>query len=72
MSVTDDIEALVAKRPGLTEAEIAIELFGPDAYQQQVNSGCRRLERQGRVVRHGRGGRGDPFTYHRPKGPSRK
>jgi hypothetical protein len=63
MTVAQDIEALVAKRPGLTEAEIARELFGGEAYQQRVNSTCRRLIREGRLQRSGNGGVADPFTY---------
>jgi len=64
MALIDDLEALIAKRSGLTEAELAEILFGPDAYQQRVNSTCRRLIKQGRVVRHGKG-YSDPYTYHR-------
>jgi hypothetical protein len=42
-------------------------IFGRDnAYQQRVNSTCRRLIAEGKLVRHGRGGQGDPFTYHLP------
>ena len=64
MSTKDDIELLVARKPGLTEIEIATELFGGDAYQQKVNSQCRLLINEGRVERRGRGGNGDPFTYY--------
>jgi hypothetical protein len=66
MTIADDIEDRVRRKPGLTEAELAAFLFGRDGYQQQVNSACRRLVRDGRIVRHGRGGPGDPFTYHLP------
>lgn len=59
----DDIELLVARRPGLTEAQIAHALFGPDAYQQRVNSTCRRLMRNGKVRREGKGYQADPFRY---------
>ena len=64
MALADDIELLVFRSPGVTEAELAKELFGNRAYQQRVNSTCRRLIQQGRVMRHGNGGPGDPFTYH--------
>jgi len=64
MALADDIELLVFRSPGVTEAELAKELFGNRGYQQRVNSTCRRLIQQGRVMRHGNGGPGDPFTYH--------
>jgi hypothetical protein len=64
MTVADDIERLVFRKPGLTEAELANNLFGSGGYQQRVNSTCRRLLKEGRVVRYGSGGPGDPFTYH--------
>jgi hypothetical protein len=63
MTVADDIELLVGRKPGLTEAELAQHLFGREGYQQRVNSNCRRLIKQGRIERHGDGGPGDPFTY---------
>ncbi len=63
MTVADDIEALVARRPGLTEAELANSLFGGEGYQQRVNSTCRRLVRKGRLQRRGTGGPADPFRY---------
>ena len=66
MALGDDIEALVTRRPGLTEGQIAEELFGGEGYQQRVNSTCRRLIRQGRVVRQGNGWSADPYTYHLP------
>ncbi len=64
MPLAENIELLVRRRPGLTEVELARELFGNRAYQQRVNSTCRRLIRQGRVIRLGDGGPGSPFTYH--------
>lgn len=64
MALADDIEALVKRRPGLTEAEIAQHLFGAEGYQQRVNQTCRRLVAQNRVVRRNQGGPGDPFAYH--------
>ena len=71
MALADDIELLVFRRPGLTEAK---ELFGNRAYQQRVNSTCRRLIRRGRVVRHENGGPGtlSPITQGSsavPRGP---
>lgn len=63
MALADDILELVARRSHLTEAEIANDLFGESAYQQRVNSTCRRLIKQGKLQRYGRGGATDPFTY---------
>ena len=64
MTVSNDIELLVSRKPGLTEARLAEHLFGRDGYQQRVNSTCRQLVREGRVERHGNGGPSDPFTYY--------
>ncbi|MFK7869624.1 MAG: hypothetical protein AB8B58_10335 [Roseobacter sp.] len=64
MAVIDDVEALIFRRPGLSEVAISEEIFGKGARQQQVNPSCRQLSRQGRVERRGRGGNGDPFTYY--------
>jgi hypothetical protein len=64
MTVADDIEDLVRRRPGWTESELAAKLFPDDPYQQRVNSTCRRLVREGRLQRQGRGGSGDPFRYY--------
>jgi hypothetical protein len=63
-ALADRIELLISRSPGLTEIELARELFAKRAYQQRVNSTCRRLIQQGRVVRHENGGPGHPFTYH--------
>ena len=41
MTVAHQIEALVVRQGGLTEAQVADELF-VNAYQQRVNSSCRR------------------------------
>ena len=56
--------AVVKRRPGMTELEIARALHGPTAVQQQVNQECRRLVKLGSVTRRGRGGVADPFTYY--------
>jgi hypothetical protein len=63
MTVEDKIIDLVRRRSDLTEADVAREIFGKDGYQQRVNSTCRRLLKQGKLRRHGRGGSSDPFTY---------
>ena len=64
LSQIDDIEDLIRRSPGMSEIEIA---RGPEAYQQLVNQHCRRLAREGRVKREGRGGFAEPFTYHPSK-----
>jgi hypothetical protein len=63
MALADDILAMVARRSDLTEAALAEALFGASAYQQRVNSTCRRLIKQGDLQRHGKGGASDPYTY---------
>jgi len=63
MTVADKIIDLVRRRPNLTEAELAQQIFGSEGYQQRVNSTCRRLIKQGEIQRHGRGGSNDPYTY---------
>lgn len=64
VALADDIEQLVSRRPGLTELALAKSMFGRMGYQQQVNSTCRHLFKEGRVERHGTGGPGHPFTYY--------
>lgn len=64
MALAEDIEALVRKSPGLTEAEIAGKIYGAGAYQQKVNSTCRRLVKNGHIHRRGRGYQSDPYRYH--------
>jgi hypothetical protein len=67
MTVADDILSEVRRKAGLTEAELAALIFGRSkAYQQRVNSTCRRLVDEGQLVRRGKGGMADPFTYHFP------
>jgi hypothetical protein len=69
MTIADDIVALVQRkhRLRLTEEDIADMLYGQNhGYQQRVNSDCRLLVQQGRLVRHGKGGPADPYTYSLP------
>jgi hypothetical protein len=54
---------LIERRPGMTELEMARELFGRNGVQQSVNPVCRLLLGLGLVERQGVGGPGDPFTY---------
>jgi hypothetical protein len=70
VTVADDLEAVVARQPGLTEAEIAKTLFADEGEAQRVNLICRRLIAEGRLRRSGTGTAGDPFTYS-PKQASR-
>jgi hypothetical protein len=58
MTIADDIEALVnrKRRLSLTEEDIADMLFGQNnALQQRVNSACRQLVAEKRLVRQGNG-----------------
>lgn len=67
MTIADDILDEVRRKAGRTEIELAALIFGRDkAYQQRVNSTCRRLVSERKIVRKGKGGASDPFTYHLP------
>ena len=66
MTIHERILAEVARKPHLTEHEIAQALFGQDGYQQRVNQDCRWLVSQGKLQRNGVGGSSDPFTYTIP------
>jgi hypothetical protein len=66
MTTVDDILDQVHRKAGLTAAEIAVRVYGRCSYQQRINQNCRRLVEAGRLERHGKGGVGDPFTYHPP------
>jgi len=71
MMLADEIEALVLRKPGLTEIELARMLRGPDSYLPQIKSTCRHLVAEGRLERQGRGGWQHPFTYY-PTGIKRR
>jgi hypothetical protein len=62
----DDIERTIRANPGLKATQIAQVLYGRDGYAERINNGCLALARVGRIKRLGRGGPGDPFTYHPP------
>jgi hypothetical protein len=67
MALEDDIMYEVRRKAGRTESELAALIFGRNnAYQQRVNSTCRRLVAERKVVRKGKGGASDPFKYHLP------
>ena len=53
-SVKERVLAYVIRNLGLTETEIAGALFGPGAYQQQVNPAIQSLIKEGRVVKRPR------------------
>jgi hypothetical protein len=63
LAVADEIEALLIRDPGLTEAEIATALFGEAGYPARVARACMTLLKRRRIERNGRGGRIDPFRY---------
>jgi hypothetical protein len=63
MAIDDDIEALVLRCPGLTQAQIASELFGGNPGLQRVKSSCRSLVDKRRIERQGHAGY-EAFTYH--------
>ena len=63
MTIAEQINDLVRRRGALTEAQIADELF-TNGYQQRVNSSCRRLVRESRIRREGKGGASDPYRYY--------
>jgi hypothetical protein len=64
VSIADEILDEVRRKPGLTEYEIAVLIFGRrNGYQQRVNADCRKLVKQGWLIRDGKGGPTDPFKY---------
>ena len=52
-SIAQRITEAVARFPDLTEREISRLLFGPDGYQQRVNSDCQLLVGRGVLRRLG-------------------
>ena len=60
----EKIAELVRRKPGVTETEIAVELFGHRGFHQRVRSDCRWLVWEGRLERRGGGGPDDPYRYH--------
>jgi hypothetical protein len=59
--MAESILAILQSKPdGLIEAEINAEVEGRIVYQRQA---LRDLVKAGKVARHGRGGKGDPFRY---------
>ncbi|WP_426442526.1 winged helix-turn-helix domain-containing protein [Bradyrhizobium genosp. P] len=67
MSVADDILRELRSNPGQTECELAEHLLSKSGTQQRINPTCRKLVDRGWLVRQGKGGPLDPFTYHLPQ-----
>jgi hypothetical protein len=63
MAIADEIEALLRRNPGLTEAEIAATLFGEASSLPRISGACKSLIKRRRIERSGRGGRNEPFRY---------
>lgn len=63
VDISNRLLDLIERRPGMTELEMARELFGASAVQQSINPDCRLLVNLGLVERIGVGGPGDPFTH---------
>ncbi len=63
-TVAERIIAEVGRRAGQSEAGLAKSIFSVAAYQQRVNSTCRRLISEGILERRGSGGRADPYRYY--------
>ena len=55
--------AAIGQKPRMTELQIAEVVVPNNAYQQRVNSLCRQLLKEGQLQRHGKGGRGDAYSY---------
>ncbi|WP_027584314.1 hypothetical protein [Bradyrhizobium sp. Ai1a-2] len=69
-TVADDILREVRGKPGLTAGAIVLLLFGDEAALRRNSPVCRRLVDNGRLIRRGKGGPSDAFTYHLPTHPS--
>ena len=71
MTIADDIFALVQRkgrrhRNCLTEEDIEFLYGQGEGNQQRVNRACRQLVREKRLIRNGKGGQDDPYTYSLP------
>lgn len=63
MSMRAKVCEIIHSRPGITQLELARAIYGPLAYTGLVKAICRQLLDDGYVVRTGKGGPQDPFTY---------
>jgi len=68
MTITDDVETLIKRKPRLklTMDDISEMLFGKGAYPQRIERACQQLIAEGRLVRDGNGGPSSPYTYRVP------
>jgi hypothetical protein len=63
VSLRSKVCEIIHSTPGVTELEIARRIYGSGVDQGQVNRMCRQLVDEGCVVRAGKGGPHNPFTY---------
>jgi hypothetical protein len=62
--LVDDVEKLIRERPGMKATELAVALYGPSGYHDQIAGLCRQLLNAHRIERRGSGGPSDPFRYY--------
>jgi len=60
---TNLLHGLIYFHPGHTETELALVIYGAEAYPQQVNKWCRVLLDVELIERRGYGGPADPVRY---------
>jgi hypothetical protein len=63
VTMADAIEALIARHPGLTAAQVSQRLFANECESERVDLMCRRLMAEGRIKRCGDGTITSPFAY---------
>jgi hypothetical protein len=63
VTMADAIESLIARRPGLTAAQISQMLFAKGCESERIDMICRRMIAEGRLHRSGAGTIGSPFSY---------
>jgi hypothetical protein len=63
VTMADAIESLIARRPGLTAAQISQMLFAKGCESERIDMICRRMIAEGRLHRSGAGTIGSPFAY---------
>jgi hypothetical protein len=63
VTMADAIETLIARRPGVTAAQISQMLFANKSESERVDLMCRRLIAEGRIKRCGDGTIASPFAY---------
>jgi len=65
--LSQEILDVVARKPGLTERDLADYFYGRNKFEQHLKDACCSLVEQGRLERHGHGHTDDPFTYYPSK-----